>query len=149
MVNPDYGDFFFALNARDARFLVVGAYAVTIHAKPRFTKDLAVWIDPDPRNAQAVFEALAQFGAPLEEIAPKDLARPGVVLQIGVAPNRIDVMTSVTGLEFGAAYGRRVASRYGDCAISILSREDLIANKRAVGRPQDLVDADDLERRKP
>jgi hypothetical protein len=144
-VNPDFRDLFFELNAAEARYLVVGAYAVTFHSRPRFTKDLDVLVDPTPENAARVHAALRAFGAPLKDVTPKDLATPGIVFQIGVAPNRIDILTSIGAVEFGPAWKRRVDSTYGDCAIHVLSREDLIANKRAVGRPQDLVDLRELE----
>ncbi len=146
MINPDFRDLFCAFNARDVRFLVVGAYAVTFHARPRFTKDLDVWVDPKEDNARRVWQALAEFGAPLTGVAEADFTRPGVVLQIGVVPNRIDVLTSITGVAFRDAWGRRVSSEYGDQAIHVLSREDLIVNKKALGRPSDLADVAELER---
>jgi len=144
-VNPDFRDLFFELNAADARYLVVGAYAVTFHSRPRFTKDVDVLVDPTPENATRVRAALRAFGAPLKDLTEKDLATKGIVFQIGIAPNRIDILTSIGGVEFGPAWERRVDSEYGDCAIHVLSREDLIVNKRTVGRPQDLVDLKELE----
>jgi hypothetical protein len=144
--NRDFRDLFFELNKAEARYLVVGAYAVTFHSHPRYTKDLDVWVEPTEANAQRVWAALAAFGAPMDRVRPADLAKPGVVFQIGVEPNRIDILTRVTGVEFGAAWPRRVSSPYADGTIQILSREDLLRNKRAVGRPQDLLDADSIER---
>lgn len=146
MLNPDFRDLFSELNAAEVRYLVVGAYAVTYHARPRFTKDLDVWIDPEPANARRVWEALARFGAPMQEVTPEDLTRPETVLQIGVAPNRIDILTQIEAVDFSRAWTRRVKGGYGGCPIAVLSREDLIANKRAVGRPQDLIDVEELER---
>jgi len=143
-INADFRDLLYEFNHRSVRYLVVGGYAVAFHAKPRFTKDLDIWIDPQPENARLAWEALASFGAPLQSVAPSDLAKPGMVLQIGVAPNRIDILTSLEAVEFAAAWLRRETSRYGDCDIHLLSRQDLIRNKRAVGRPQDLIDADAL-----
>ena len=148
MVNRDFRDLFSALNAAEVRYLVVGAYAVTFHARPRFTRDLDVWIDREPDNAGRAWKALAAFGAPLREVAPAELSRPGMVLQIGVAPNRIDVLTQIEGVDFAAAWERRVAGTYGDCPIHVVSCEDLIVNKRTVGRPQDLLDVEELEKAK-
>ena len=146
MINPDFRDLFSALNAAEARYLVVGAYAVTFHARPRFTKDLDVWIDPEPSNARRAWEALARFGVPSRSVSAEDLSRPETVLQIGVAPNRIDILSQIEGVRFADAWPRRAVADYGGCSISILSRADLITNKRAVGRPQDLLDVEALER---
>jgi hypothetical protein len=146
VINPDFRDLFSAFGAHDVRFLVVGAYAVTFHSRPRFTKDLDVWIDPEPRNAERAWRALAAFGAPLSGVKPEDFTRPEAVYQIGIAPNRIDVLTSITAVDFAMAWSRRVPSEYGGAPIHVLGREDLIANKRAVGRPRDLEDAAELER---
>jgi hypothetical protein len=134
------------LNAAEVRYLLVGGYAVAFHARPRYTKDLDVWIEPTPANAQRAWEALAAFGAPLQDLRPEDLTRPEMVFQIGLAPNRIDVLTELVGVDFAAAWERRVTSTYGDCKIAVLSRADLIHNKRRVGRPQDLIDVEELER---
>lgn len=143
-VNRDFRDLFYDFNAAEVRYLVVGAYAVTFHARPRFTKDLDLWIDADSDNAQRAWEALAKFGAPLTDVTPSDLATPGMILQIGVAPNRIDILTSLEGVDFGEAWSRRVSTQYGDCEINILSKPDLIENKRRVARPQDLIDVEVL-----
>ncbi len=147
-MNRDFRDLLAAFAARDVRCLVVGGYAVTFHSRPRFTKDLDVWVEPAPANATRVVEALSNFGAPLAAhgVAAKDFERPGVVYQMGVPPNRIDVLTAVDGLEFAACWERRATSTYGDVPVAYLSREDLIVNKRKVGRPQDLEDVKALER---
>jgi hypothetical protein len=134
------------LNAAEVRYLLVGGYAVAFHARPRYTKDLDVWIEPTPANAQRTWKALAAFGAPLQNLRPEDLTRPEMVFQIGLAPNRIDILTELVGVDFAEAWERRVASTYGDCKIAVLSRADLIRNKRKVGRPQDLIDVEELER---
>lgn len=143
-VNPDFSDLFSALNEVDARYLMVGGYAVSFHAEPRFTKDLDVWVEPTPANAAAVRAALSAFGAPMSGVSPEDLATPGMVVQVGVPPNRIDIVTSIDGVGFPEAWAERVAAVYGDVPIHVIGRSDLIRNKRACGRPQDLVDADRL-----
>jgi hypothetical protein len=144
--NPDFSDLFAALNDAGAEYLLVGGHALAFHAAPRFTKHLDVWVRPSEENAARVHAALARFGAPLGELAPGDLAAPGVVFQIGVPPHRIDVLTAIDGLDFEAAWPARVAGTYGGRPIHVISREHLIANKRASARPQDLVDADLLAR---
>ena len=140
MINPDFEDLLLAFNAAEVRYLVVGAYAVTFHAQPRFTKDLDIWVEASPENAANVHRALAAFGAPVSDVTLEDLASQEMVYQIGVAPNRIDILMGISGIEFREAWPNRVESEYGDCPIHLISRQDLIRNKRAAGRPQDLID---------
>ena len=144
-INPDFRDLFAALNAARSKYLLVGGYALAVHAVPRFTKDLDIWIEPDDENAPRVMEALRQFGAPLSSLSEAELAAPGTIFQMGVAPNRIDIVTSIDGVTFDDAWPSRFTASYGDVPIAVLSRAHLIQNKRAVGRPQDLVDAALLE----
>lgn len=139
-MNPDFEDLLSALSAERAEFLVVGAYAVTHHTEPRYTKDLDVWVRPTPANARRVFRALERFGAPVANLRVKDLHTPGIIFQIGVEPNRIDVLTEVDGVDFAEAWERRAPGRLGRCDVAYLSVKDLITNKRRVGRPQDLLD---------
>ncbi|MDO8678704.1 MAG: hypothetical protein Q7R30_09100 [Acidobacteriota bacterium] len=145
-VNPDFSDLFSALNDAEARYLMVGGYAVSFHAEPRFTKDLDIWVDPAPPNAAAVSVALTTFGAPMSAVGIGDLSKPGMVIQIGIPPNRIDIVTSIDGVEFDEAWSARVDTAYGTVPIHVIGRAHLILNKRACGRPQDLVDADRLAR---
>ena len=145
-VNSDFRDLFAALNAAGARYLLVGGYAVAFHAEPRFTKDLDVWIAAEAENALRVLEALRVFGAPLGDLSADDLAQPGLAFQIGVPPNRIDILTSIDGVSFAPAWPDRVATTYGDQAVFVIGRSWLILNKRASGRPQDLIDVGALER---
>jgi hypothetical protein len=148
MVNRDFSDLLAAFAAHEVRFLVVGAYAVTFHARPRFTKDLDVWVDPTAANAARVVQALASFGAPLAAhgVGADAFEQSGIVYQMGVAPNRIDILTAVEGLDFADCWQRRALSTYGDVPVAYLGKADLIVNKRAVGRPQDLEDVKALER---
>jgi hypothetical protein len=149
MVNRDFRDLFAALNDTGARYLVVGAHAVAFHAEPRFTKDLDVWVDASPANAPKVMEALHAFGAPLAGVSETDFATPAATLQIGVAPNRIDITTRIDGVSFEAAWPNRVATQFGDQHIHVIGRADLQANKMAAGRPQDLLDLAALARHEP
>lgn len=145
-VNPDFRDLFAVLNAAGARYLLVGGYAVAFHAQPRFTKDLDIWTEPEAANAVRVYEALRQFGAPLQDLATADLERAGTIFQIGVPPNRIDIVTSIDGVGFPEAWQDRVETTYGSEVVRVIGRGHLIQNKRATGRPQDLLDLEILER---
>jgi len=147
-VNDDFRDLLDALLRTGARFLVVGAHAMAVHGVPRATGDLDVWIEPTPANGDLVWRALVAFGAPVGTlgIARADLETPGLVVQIGLPPRRIDLMTTLSGLDFEAAWERRVTHRVGARDIPFLGREDLVRNKRASGRPKDLADLAVLER---
>ncbi|MCE9635220.1 MAG: hypothetical protein K8T90_05880 [Planctomycetes bacterium] len=133
------------LNAEGVRYLVVGGYAVVFHAEPRFTKDLDVWVDPSPSNAVRTWRALAAFGAPLTRVTIADFSTAGNFYLIGVPPNRIDVITAIDGLVFANAWRRRVRGKYAGERMNVIAIGDLIRNKRAVGRAQDLADAKSLE----
>jgi hypothetical protein len=143
-VNPDFRDLFATLNDAGAEFLVVGGYALAVHGHPRFTKDLDVWVRADAENARKVWQALAAFGAPLGNLALQDLGSPGIVFQMGLPPNRIDVLTGIDGVTFQEAWDHRIESRYGDQPVRVIGLEDLIRNKLATGRAQDALDAKTL-----
>lgn len=130
-----------ALSDGGVRFLIVGGYAVMEYTEPRFTKDLDLWIARDVENARATYDALTAFGAPVDGITPDDLTEPDIVYQIGVTPIRIDVMTSIAAVDFEEAWARRVMREIDGFPVAILSLEDLITNKQAVGRPHDRTDA--------
>ena len=142
--NKDYENLLQLLHTARARFLVVGAYAVITYTEPGYTKDLDIWISPDPQNAKKVFQALKKFGAPVRNLTIDDLTNPEMVYQIGIEPNRIDILMGVTGLEFEKAWKKRKTIRYGDTSVSILSLNDVIKSKKAVGRPQDMLDVSKL-----
>jgi hypothetical protein len=145
-MNPDFSDLLSAFNARGVEYLVVGAHALAAHGHVRATKDLDVWVRPTPANAVRVLRALADFGAPLQDLSAEDLSHPGLIFQIGVPPVRIDVITAIDGVEFDAAWPEHLRAHFGSLAVPVLSRRDLIANKRASGRLQDLADLERLER---
>ncbi len=130
-----------ALNAHRARYVVVGGYAIGVHAQPRVTKDLDVFIDSSPTNARLVYAALADFGAPLENIAPDDFEKPYSVVRIGVPPICVDILQHIDGLDFETVWAGSSEHRLDDgIAARYISAEDLITNKLASGRPQDLAD---------
>lgn len=107
-INPDFRDLFAALNAVEAKYLLVGGYALAVYGVPRYTKDLDIWIEPAPDNAERVQSAMRDFGAPVGMMTLEDLVRPGIVFQIGVDPNRIDLVTAIDGLTFDEAWRSRL-----------------------------------------
>ena len=143
-MNPDFVSLLRALSDAKARFLIVGAYALAHHARPRATGGLDLWVDASPENAARVYATLRAFGAPLDDLTEADLTRPELVYQIGVAPRRIDILTTLTGLAFSEAWVSREAGRFGDAECQYIGREDLIRNKRALGRARDLADLEAL-----
>lgn len=145
MLNPDFAEMLRTLSDEGVEFLLVGAYAMAAHGVPRATGDIDVWVNPSRDNAQRVLRALRGFGAPLFDLSAADLTRDGTVFQLGVPPRRIDLLTSIDGVVFAEAWPRRVLCRIDDQDIPVLSREDLVANKRAAGRAKDLVDVQILE----
>lgn len=145
-MNRDFLDFLSALIAVEARFLVVGAHALAVHGMPRATGDMDVWIDRSAENASLVWRAMETFGAPAAAlgIRQSDLEAPDVVVQIGLPPRRIDVLTGVTGVEFEDAWAGRVVHRVEELHVPFLGREALVRNKRATGRLKDLGDLEAL-----
>ncbi|MBN2490296.1 MAG: hypothetical protein JXQ29_05555 [Planctomycetes bacterium] len=127
-----------------ARYLIVGGYAVMRYTEPRFTKDLDLWVEATPDNAERVFHALAKFGAPLEGMAPADFAREGFFYQLGRPPIRVDILMSVSGRTFAEAWPNRLEESIDDVPVSFVGREDLIRIKEACGRHIDLHDAEQL-----
>jgi hypothetical protein len=139
-MNRDFVEMLSALSAEKADFLLVGAHALSVYGIPRSTGDMDLWVRPTAENAARVWRALEAFGVPLAELTAHDFARPDTVVQLGVPPNRIDLLTALSGLDFDGAWGRRLSVRVEGLDVAVLSREDFIANKRAVGRRKDLSD---------
>jgi hypothetical protein len=144
-MNPDFLDMLSALSDAGADYLVVGAHAVAVHGRPRATGDLDIWTRPTPENAQRVWKALEAFGAPLGAIELSDLSSDDLVFQIGIAPNRIDILTDIGRVEFEDAWRNRVTVEMHGLAVPVIGREELIRAKREVGRPRDLADVAELE----
>jgi hypothetical protein len=144
-MNRDFVEMLAALCAAGAEFLLVGAHALAAHGVPRATGDLDLWIRPTPQNAARVWQALVAFGAPLAGLKPEDLHSPDLVYQIGLPPCRIDLLTSISGMEFDEAWADRLEIPIQSLTISCLSREAFVRNKRAAGRPRDLADIALLE----
>jgi hypothetical protein len=146
-VNRDFVEILAALSAADAEFLVVGAHALAAHKRPRATGDLDIWVRATPENAKKVWSALTAFGAPLHDLTIDDLSDPEVVFQMGLPPYRIDILTSISGVAFEEAWPNRIINDFEGQPYAVIGLRDLIRNKRAAGRPQDVVDADELEGR--
>jgi hypothetical protein len=148
MLNEDYRDILHALSDEKVRFILVGAYALAAHGYPRATMDIDIWVMPSPENADAVLRALRSFGAPLHNLSKKDLQKDGTIFQIGVAPRRIDIITTASGLQFEPTYRNSIPVNIEGIEVRIPSLDDLIINKRASGRTKDLADAEALESEK-
>ncbi len=144
-MNRDFAEMLNALSAEGAEVLVVGGYAVAGHGLPRATGDIDLWVRPTAENAARVWRALERFGAPRSRLTPESLVEPDVVYQIGLPPNRIDILTSIDGVAFEDAWQERVSSTVDGITFQMISKRHLLANKRATGRPQDLADVSRLE----
>lgn len=144
-LDPNFSEFIASLNAREARFLIVGGYAVALHGHPRYTGDLDVWLLVDPANADAVLAALGDFGFGELGLEAEDFLAAGRTVQLGYPPLRIDLHTGIDGLDFTAAYDRRVEVEIAGQTVPFLGLDDLRRNKRASGRTQDLADLEALE----
>jgi len=145
MLNEDYRDMLHVLSEEKVKFILVGAYALAAHGYPRATMDIDIWVMPSPENADAVLRALSRFGAPLHKLTKEDLLKDGTIFQIGVAPRRIDIITSASGLQFETTYQNSIPVNIEGIEVRIPSIDDLILNKRAIGRTKDLADAEALE----
>jgi hypothetical protein len=145
MMTKDMKDLLGALNAHAVEYLVIGGYAYGVHLEPRATKDLDLFIRSDEKNSKAIFQALAEFGAPLDGMSPADF-RDGTVFQIGQPPERVDILQLIDGVTFDEAWEHRIVGKIdGEVPTSVISRDDLIRNKLASGREQDLLDVKKLQ----
>lgn len=144
MLSKDFKEFVALLNKHDVQYLVVGGYAVAIHGYPRYTKDLDVWIALSPENADKILNALDDFGFGELNLTAEDFSEPDQIIQLGFPPNRIDIMTSLSGLDFNNCYETRLEVNLDGIAIVIIDRVNLKKNKLATGRPQDLADAENI-----
>jgi hypothetical protein len=139
----DFKELLAILNAEQVKYLIVGGYAVSLHAQPRATKDLDIFIKPDKANAEALFRALAKFGAPMGDLKPGDFAERGSFFRMGTPPVMMDILPEITGVDFDSAWQRRVMGTIDvktNLQAAFISADDLIVTKEAAGRPQDLAD---------
>lgn len=145
MLNNDYKEMLQCLSEEEVKFLLVGAYALAVHGFPRATKDIDFFVWATPENAANLMRALVKFGAPIEDISESDFSSEGVIFQIGNSPRRIDIITTIDGVKFDQAYVNRTMFSIEGLQVPVISLEDLIVNKRASGRAQDLADLEKLE----
>ena len=142
----DFEELLAAFLHREVRFVVVGAHALALHAKPRYTKDLDLFVQPSPENARRVVDALDAFGFSGLGITESDFDQPGRILQLGAPPNRVDLMTTIDGVSFEEVWNSRVEGAYGAIKVPFIGYEALVRNKTASGRHQDLADLETLKR---
>ena len=141
---PEFSELLSTFNEHEVKYLIVGGFAVMVYSEPRYTKDLDVWVEVSPENAGKVFAALRNFGAPLEGITEEDFTEAGFY-QMGRPPARIDIMMSLDGIEFEAAWENRTAAEFRGVAVHFIGKNDLIKNKTLAGRHQDLADIEKIE----
>ena len=146
MLNQDFKDMLQSLSEANALFLIVGAYALAVHGFPRATGDMDIFVKANKENSSRIYEALSKFGAPMNDIDISTFSVPNIIFQMGVVPNRIDIITTIDGVGFDDAWLHRKIIEIEDIKISILSREDLIKNKKATGRDKDKADVKILEK---
>lgn len=145
LLNSDFRDILSAFCEEKVEFLLVGAYAVAAHGLPRATGDIDLWIKCSNENASRVWKSLQRFGAPLGAFTRQDLITPGTVIQVGVTPRRIDILTQITAVDFAEAEPNKLIVNIEGIEVPVISRSHLLKNKRAVGRPQDKADVARLE----
>ena len=143
-MNQDFRELLQIFSDERVRYFIIGGYAVIKHAEPHYTKELDLWVSPDAVNAERVYRALSKFGAPISELSPTDFTQAGYFFTMGFPPSRIDLFFDSLKLDFEECWKRRVETQIGETKIYFISREDLIINKEAVGRFQDLADAEKL-----
>ena len=141
MLNQDYKEMLSILLENDVKFLLVGAYAMAVYGFLRATADIDIFVSSDSENVKKLYKSLEKFGAPTKNISPNDFEKPGTIFQIGVAPRRIDIINEIDGVTFDEAYEDKIVVELDRLMISVISKEKLIRNKLATGRPQDKLDA--------
>ena len=145
LLSNDSKEFIALLNSRGVEYLIVGAHSLAFHARPRFTGDLAILLRPSPENAAKIVAVLNEFGFADLGVKASDFTTPEQVIQLGRAPHRIDLLTSLSGVSIDEAFATKVSAELDEIPVAFLSKRLLIANKRAVGRPQDLADLTELD----
>lgn len=147
-MHQDFEDLLRCLNAAKARYLIVGAHAVSFYTEPRYTKDIDIWIEPTLINAARVYKALQKFGAPTKDLKLEDLTNSKLIYQIGIAPIRIDIIMGVKGIDFSKAWKNKKKTLFGNEKVFVLGIDELIKAKKAVARLQDRLDLHKLARLK-
>ncbi len=145
VLNRDLKELLLLLNANKVRYLVVGGYAVAAHGHPRYTKDLDVWIDRTQTNAKKLIKVLEQFGFGSFGLGEKDFLKPDQIIQLGIPPARVEIFTTLKGVDFKKCYPRRLEAKIDGAPVNFIDLENLKKNKKAVGRLQDLADLENLD----
>jgi hypothetical protein len=145
-LKPDFKDFLRLLNKHEVKYLIVGGYAVMKYTEPFYTKNMDIWIEATAENAERTYQALREFGAPMADLAVQDLTQPHIVFQFGMAPARVDVMTSIDAVIFSEAWKNRVQTSLDDIPVSIISLDHLMQNKRSANRDTDKIHVARLEK---
>ncbi len=145
MLNPDFKEFIELLNNNNVRYLVIGGYAVAIHGHPRYTKDIDIWIEMKPDNAENLVKALDEFGFGTLNLKPEDFLEADQIIQLGYPPSRIDLLTTPDGVDFQTCYQTRIEITVNDVIVKFIDLENLRKNKLASGRNQDLADLENLQ----
>lgn len=143
-IRTDFRELLELFNKHNVEYLIVGGYALAFHGAPRLTRDIDLFVRPTSENAARILAALDEFGFGSLDLSQEDFTTPGMVVQLGVPPVRIDIITRVSGVSWEKADASRISGRYGDTPVHFISREDFIANKRATGRVKDAADIEAL-----
>ncbi len=145
MLNQDFKEFIQLLNDNDVLYLVVGGYAVAVHGYPHYTKDIDIWLGLNKENSVKIIKVLEQFGFASLGLKPEDFLVPEQVIQLGYAPNRIDLLTSLAGVDFKSCYESRIEVKIDQIIVNFIDLENLKKNKRSTGRLEDLADLERLK----
>jgi hypothetical protein len=145
MLNEDYKDILRILLKNKAKFLIVGAYAMGAYGYPRATGDFDIWVENSLVNSKKIYKSLKKFGAPLSEINEKTFNDKNIIFQIGVAPRRVDIITTIAGVDFSKAYADKRIIKVEKISIPFISLKDLIKNKQSTGREKDKLDVQYLK----
>ena len=143
-VQEDFREFLALLNVHEVEFMIVGGYALAFHGAPRFTGDIDIFVKPDQQNAKQIMKALVEFGFSSLDLTIDDFKNPDKVIQLGLPPVRIDIITSISGVSREEADATKVPGLYGDISISFIGKKQFITNKQAIGRKKDLADIEAL-----
>src|SRR5690606_11342070 len=139
MLSKDFKEFIELLNSNEVKYLLIGAYAVALHGHPRYTKDLDIWVELSTENAEKLDRAIKEFGFGSLKLTKEDFLTEGTVIQMGHPPNRIDIINSPDGINFAESYSSRLQLDLDGTKVSVIDLENLLKNKRASGRTQDLA----------
>jgi hypothetical protein len=143
-IQEDFKEFFALLNEHKVEFIIVGGYALAFHGAPRYTGDIDVYLNPDHLNAERILKALEDFGFSSLDLSVEDFQKKDHIIQLGVPPIRIDIITSISGVTWEQAESSKISGEYGDVPVFYIGREQYLANKRATGRAKDIADIEAL-----